>query len=90
MAQQTGTAVLIEGFVPAGLRCLAHRLNGVVQSWVMEQTFLYGNHPMGALGIDAALQVALWPGGKGGDGFVAVMPGVFHGKNGLHRPKAAQ
>lgn len=90
MADKPRAPVLLVGLVPAEPGGLPHRLHRLVQGGVVEQAGGHRHHPVGARGVNAAVQPPARPGAEGGDGLVAVVPGVLHPQDGGHRPELPQ
>lgn len=87
MADKPRAPILLVGLVPAEPGGPPHRLHRLVQGGVVEQAGVHRHHPVGARGVDAAVQPPARPGTEGGDGLVAVVPGVLHPQDGGHRPE---
>ena len=85
VAHKAGTFVLVVGLVAADVGGNPHRLHGLVQHLVLQQAAFHRQHLMAVCRVDAGGQLSTKAGGKGGDHLIAVVVGLLHAPDGVHR-----
>ena len=85
VAHKAGALVLIVGLVAAGIGGSPHRLHGLVQHLVLQQAAFHRQYLMAVCRVDAGGQLSTPAGGKGGDHLIAIVVGLLHAPDGVHR-----
>ena len=85
VAHKPGALVLVVGLVAAGVGGSPHRLHGLVQHLVLQQAAFHRQHLMAVCRVDAGGQLSTPANGKGGDYLIAVVVGLLHAPDGVHR-----
>ena len=85
VAHKAGALVLVVGLVAAGVGGSPHRLHGFVQHLVLQQAAFHRQHLVAVCRVDAGGQFSTKAGSKGGNHLIAVVVGLLHAPDGVHR-----
>lgn len=89
VAHKAGARILVIGGPVAVCGGAARRVDGLVEDLLLQKTVDGGQHAVAARGVDAAHQL-IFEGSKGRHRLIAVVVGLRHAQNGLHRRELAQ
>ena len=85
VAHKAGALVLIVGLVAAGVSGSPHCLHGLVQHLVLQHAAFHRQHLVAVCRVDAGGQFSTPAGSEGGDHLIAIVVGLLHAPDGVHR-----